>query len=86
MRPLTAYAESKARAEEGLVGLDGDGFTTVAMRNATVYGVSSRLRLDIVLNNLAAWSHVTGRIRLLSDGLSWRPLLHVRDLAKVTAG
>lgn len=85
LRPLTAYAESKARAEEGLVGLNGDGFTTVAMRNATVYGVSSRLRLDVVLNNLAAWSHVTGRIRLLSDGSSWRPLLHVRDLAKVTA-
>jgi nucleoside-diphosphate-sugar epimerase len=53
------------------------------MRNATVYGVSPRLRLDIVLNNLAAWSHVTGKIRLLSDGMSWRPLLHVRDLAKV---
>ena len=85
LRPLTPYAESKVRAEEALTGLDGDGFTTVSMRNATVYGVSSRLRLDIVLNNLAAWSHVTGRIRLLSDGMSWRPLVHVRDLAKVAA-
>ena len=83
LRPLTAYAESKVRSEEALRGLDGDGFTTVSMRNATVYGVSPRLRLDIVLNNLAGWSHVTGRIRLLSDGMSWRPLLHVRDLAKV---
>ncbi len=52
------------------------------MRNATVYGVSPRLRLDIVLNNLAAWSHTTGRIRLLSDGTAWRPLIHVRDVAK----
>lgn len=85
LRPLTPYAESKVRAEEALMKLEGDGFTTVSMRNATVYGVSSRLRLDIVLNNLAAWSHVTGRIRLLSDGMSWRPLLHVRDLAKVAA-
>jgi nucleoside-diphosphate-sugar epimerase len=83
LRPLTAYAESKVRSEEALRELDGDGLTTVSMRNATVYGVSPRLRLDIVLNNLAAWSHVTGRIRLLSDGMSWRPLLHVRDLAKV---
>ena len=83
LRPLTPYAESKVRSEEALRELDGDGFTTVAMRNATVYGVSPRLRLDIVLNNLAAWSHVTGRIRLLSDGMSWRPLLHVRDLSKV---
>ena len=83
LRPLTPYAESKVRSEEALRELDCDGFTTVSMRNATVYGVSPRLRLDIVLNNLAAWSHVTGRIRLLSDGMSWRPLLHVRDLAKV---
>ena len=83
LRPITAYAESKVRSEEALRELDGDGLSTVSMRNATVYGVSPRLRLDIVLNNLAAWSHVTGRIRLLSDGMSWRPLLHVRDLAKV---
>ena len=52
------------------------------MRNATVYGVSPRLRLDIVLNNLAGWAHTTGRIRLLSDGTSWRPLIHVRDLSR----
>jgi nucleoside-diphosphate-sugar epimerase len=85
LRPLTPYAESKVRSEGALIELDGGGFTTVAMRNATVYGVSPRLRLDIVLNNLAAWGHVTGHIRLLSDGMSWRPLLHVRDLSKVAA-
>jgi nucleoside-diphosphate-sugar epimerase len=83
LKPLTPYAESKVRSEEALRELDGDGLTTVCMRNATVYGVSPRLRLDIVLNNLAAWGHVTGKIRMLSDGRSWRPLLHVRDLAKV---
>jgi nucleoside-diphosphate-sugar epimerase len=83
LRPLTPYAESKVRSEEALRELDGDGLEVVSMRNATVYGVSPRLRLDIVLNNLAAWGHVTGKIRLLSDGRSWRPLLHVRDLAKV---
>lgn len=83
LKPLTPYADSKVRCESVLADFDGDGFSTVAMRNATVYGVSPRLRLDIVLNNLAAWGHVTGRLRLLSDGMSWRPLLHVRDLAKV---
>jgi nucleoside-diphosphate-sugar epimerase len=83
LSPLTPYADSKVRCESVLADFDGDGFSTVAMRNATVYGVSPRLRLDIVLNNLAAWGHVTGRIRLLSDGMSWRPLLHVQDLAKV---
>ncbi len=82
LRPITAYAESKVRSEEGLAELAGPDFAPVSMRNATVYGVSSRLRLDIVLNNLAAWSHTTGRIRLLSDGTAWRPLIHVRDLAK----
>jgi nucleoside-diphosphate-sugar epimerase len=82
LRPLTAYAESKVRAEEGLFALAGPDFVPVSMRNATVFGVSPRLRLDIVLNNLAAWAHTTGRIRLLSDGTAWRPLVHVRDVAK----
>ncbi len=86
LRPLTPYAESKVRAEEGLVELAGPDFAPVSMRNATVFGVSPRLRLDIVLNNLAAWAHTTGRIRLLSDGTAWRPLVHVRDVAKAAAG
>jgi nucleoside-diphosphate-sugar epimerase len=82
LRPLTAYAESKVRAEEGLADLGDRDFVVVSMRNATVYGASPRLRLDIVLNNLAGWAHTTGRIRLLSDGRSWRPLIHVRDLSR----
>jgi nucleoside-diphosphate-sugar epimerase len=83
LRPLTAYAESKVRAEEGLAELGDRDFVVVSMRNATVYGASPRLRLDIVLNNLAGWAHTTGRVRLLSDGRSWRPLIHVRDLSRV---
>ena len=84
LRPLTPYAESKVSAEEGLLELAGNGFSPVAMRNATVYGVSPRLRLDIVLNNLVAWAHTTGAIRLQSDGTPWRPLVHVRDVAGAT--
>src|SRR5262245_43895324 len=84
LKPLTAYAESKVRSEEGLVELAGPDFAPVSMRNATVFGVSPRLRLDIVLNNLAAWAHTTGRIRLLSDGMAWRPLIHVEDVARAT--
>ena len=83
LRPLTAYAESKVRAEERLADIGDGDFVVVSMRNATVYGASPRLRLDIVLNNLAGWAHTTGRIRLLSDGRSWRPLIHVRDLSRV---
>jgi len=85
LRPLTPYAESKVRAEEVILGLADSSFVPISMRNATAYGVSPRLRLDIVLNNLVAWAHTTGEIKLLSDGMSWRPLVHIRDIAKVTA-
>jgi nucleoside-diphosphate-sugar epimerase len=84
LRPLTPYAESKVAAEEALAELADEDFAPVSMRNATVYGLSPRLRLDIVLNNLVAWAHTTGAIRLQSDGSSWRPLVHVRDVARAT--
>ena len=84
LRPLTPYAESKVAAEQVLSELAGADFAPVSMRNATVYGVSPRLRLDIVLNNLVAWAHTTGAIQLQSDGSSWRPLIHVRDVARAT--
>jgi nucleoside-diphosphate-sugar epimerase len=81
LRPVTAYAESKVRAEEDLVGLADASFTPVSMRNATAYGVSPRLRVDLVLNNLVGWAHTTGAVRILSDGTPWRPLVHVDDIA-----
>jgi len=85
LRPITPYAESKVEAEVAVAALAGDGFAPVFMRNATVYGASPRLRLDIVLNNLVAWAHTTRAIRLQSDGTPWRPLVHVRDVAAATA-
>jgi nucleoside-diphosphate-sugar epimerase len=85
LRPITAYAESKVRAEEDLAALADDSFAPVFMRNATAYGVSPRLRVDLVLNNLVAWAHTTGRIVIQSDGTPWRPLIHVEDIARATA-
>ena len=82
LRPLTPYAESKVRAEAAILELATDEFAPVSMRNATAYGVSPRLRLDIVLNNLVAWAHTTGAVRLQSDGTAWRPLVHIRDIAE----
>ena len=84
LRPLTAYAESKVRAEEALARLADDDFSPVLMRNATAYGVSPRLRLDVVLNNLSAWAVATGTIKIMSDGTPWRPLVHVEDIALAT--
>ena len=82
LRPLTAYAESKARAEEALAEIADDDFSPVFLRNATAYGASPRLRLDLVLNNLVGWAYTTGRVRILSDGTPWRPLVHVEDIAR----
>ena len=79
--PLTAYAVSKVRSERSLAGLAADHFSPVFLRFATAYGVSPRLRLDIVLNNLVGWAVATGAVRLQSDGTAWRPLIHVEDMA-----
>jgi nucleoside-diphosphate-sugar epimerase len=84
LRPLSAYAESKVRSEEALVALTDDGFAPVLMRNATAYGASPRMRVDLVLNNLVGWALTTGRVRILSDGTPWRPLIHVEDIARAT--
>jgi len=81
LRPLTAYALSKVRSEEALADLVDSDFAPVFMRNATVYGVSPRLRFDVVLNNLAGWAYTTGSVRIMSDGTPWRPIVHVRDVA-----
>lgn len=85
LQPLTAYAESKVRSEQELAPLASDAFSPIFMRNATAYGASPRLRLDIVLNNLVGWAYTTGDVKILSDGTPWRPLVHVRDIAHATA-
>ncbi|MEO1477270.1 MAG: SDR family oxidoreductase [Bacteroidota bacterium] len=80
--PQTPYGEAKVLAERDLAPLATDDFSPVFLRNATVYGVSPRLRFDLVVNNLTAWAVTTGQILLKSDGTPWRPLVHVEDVCR----
>jgi len=78
--PVTAYGESKVRVEHALSKMADDKFTPVYLRNATAYGVSRRLRADIVVNNLVGHAITTGKVMMQSDGSPWRPLVHIRDI------
>ncbi len=80
--PLTPYGKSKVLVEADLHALADERFSPTCLRNATVYGVSPKLRGDLVVNNLVGWAFSTGRVLLKSDGTPWRPLVHVEDVGR----
>jgi nucleoside-diphosphate-sugar epimerase len=80
--PVTPYGVSKVDVELAVMHMADDSFSPVFLRASTAYGVSPRLRFDLVVNNLTAWAFTTGRVYLKSDGTPWRPIVHVEDIAR----
>jgi len=80
--PVTAYAKSKVGTEDYLREIASDDFTPVFLRNATCYGISARPRFDLVVNSLCAYGFYEKKIKILSDGTPWRPMVHIEDVAQ----
>ena len=79
--PVTPYGKSKVDVELAVAPMADESFSPTFMRASTAYGLSPRLRFDLVVNNLTAWAFTTGQVYLKSDGSPWRPIVHVEDIA-----
>jgi nucleoside-diphosphate-sugar epimerase len=80
--PVTPYGISKVKVEAALTTLADENFSPTYLRASTAYGVSPRIRFDLVANNLTAWAFTTGRVYLKSDGTPWRPIVHIEDISR----
>ena len=81
-RPVTPYGKSKVNVELEVSKLADDSFSPVFLRASTAYGLSPRIRFDLVINNLTAWAYTTKKVYLKSDGTPWRPVVHIEDISR----
>jgi len=82
LAPVTAYAVSKVNSEKALSEMADENFSPVFLRPGTAYGVSPMLRCDLVVNNLTGYAFTTGKIKIMSDGTPWRPVIHIEDFCR----
>lgn len=82
INPVTPYGWSKINTERDVSAMATDDFSPVFLRNATAYGMSPRLRADLVVNNMVGYSVTQGRVVMKSDGTPWRPLVHIEDISR----
>lgn len=82
VNPLTTYANANLRAEQDILPLASENFCAVVIRQATVYGLSPRMRFDLAINGMVRGFFKNGKIPILRDGTQWRPFVHVKDTAR----
>ncbi len=80
--PVTTYARSKVKAEQSLLALTDRDWSPIILRNGTLFGLSPRMRFDLVLNIFALCSVLYNEVKVFGDGQYWRPFLHVADCAR----
>ncbi len=80
--PLTTYARGNEMAEQATLPMADENFCVVVLRQATVYGLSPRMRFDLAINGMTYGAWKTGKLPLMRDGSQWRPMVHVQDTAR----